>query len=214
MSGGSGSDTFHFASRVDGEILDFEYGIDRVSFGVAAPFEEFDDVVAQMSETANGVVLSSGSGDQLTLRGRKIDDFLFSGQGASARQIQDDQQSVQSSGAPSTSSASTSGGAAVVGSGLATLTLPELRASDLVEGRAVEATQINGDYIFCKSGRSLAEARGLFAERVTSLPRHSASAKRLCAALRPFHRSASTCAKAPSSSWKYGLVSMDMAKSP
>lgn len=151
MSGGSGSDTFHFASRVDGEILDFEYGIDRVSFGAAAPFEEFDDVVAQMTETANGVVLSSGSGDQLTFRGRKIDDFkeddfLFFGQGASARQVQDDQQSVQSSGAPSTSSASTSGGAAVVGSGLAaaTLTLPELRASDLVEGRAVEEAQING----------------------------------------------------------------------
>ncbi len=75
MAGGSGSDTFHFASRVDGEILDFEYGIDRVSFGAAAPFAEFDDVVAQMTETANGVVLSSGSGDQLTFRGRKIDDF-------------------------------------------------------------------------------------------------------------------------------------------
>lgn len=79
LTGGADSDTFVFR-KGDGHdrVADFALpgsGHDVIDLHFLSAFKTFDDVLAAAKDTADGVVLTLGKGDSLTLSGKVIDDL-------------------------------------------------------------------------------------------------------------------------------------------
>lgn len=84
LTGGAGMDVFVFGGVGYGydRILDFEIGVDKISFGETSPLADFSEVLAIASDIASGAKLTFGPGDVLLIMDLTVselaeDDFYF-----------------------------------------------------------------------------------------------------------------------------------------
>jgi Ca2+-binding RTX toxin-like protein len=84
LTGGQGEDVFIFYGEGYGydRILDFESGIDKISFGEDSGFVSFSDIRNLASDVHAGLKINFGGGDVLFIEGYSLttmveDDFLF-----------------------------------------------------------------------------------------------------------------------------------------